>query len=200
MHDIPHEIGAYPVAHLPNVKAYADKLDRVLVALGNTLNECDAAMVRKREEAGCFLLLTQALGDRTPAAGYPALAPGAGHRHHGPVTLARSGHSAVLPPNVCCPQNGLDEGVHLKQSPPQVLSGLVPCLSHGSSPSPSYFSFIEESEPQIKTLAYVGISACIGFILAPHTTFLYNASSLRRRWKRASGCRTEGGFWAKNPP
>ena len=29
MHDIPHEIEAYPVAHLPIVKAYADKLDLV---------------------------------------------------------------------------------------------------------------------------------------------------------------------------
>ena len=29
MHDIPHEIEAYPVAHLPMVKAYADKLDLV---------------------------------------------------------------------------------------------------------------------------------------------------------------------------
>jgi hypothetical protein len=29
MHDIPHEIEAYPVAHLPMVKAYADQLDLV---------------------------------------------------------------------------------------------------------------------------------------------------------------------------
>jgi hypothetical protein len=29
MHDIPHAIEAYPVAHLPMVKAYADKRDRV---------------------------------------------------------------------------------------------------------------------------------------------------------------------------
>jgi transposase len=35
MHDIPHEIAASPVAHLPMVKAYADKLD--LVGL---INDC----------------------------------------------------------------------------------------------------------------------------------------------------------------
>ena len=29
MHDIPHEIEAYPVAHLPIVNAYADTLDLV---------------------------------------------------------------------------------------------------------------------------------------------------------------------------
>ena len=61
----------------------------------------------------------------------------------------------------------------------------------------SYFSAIAESELQVKALAYVGISARKGFIVAPHTTLLYNAFPMRRRWEGASGCWTEGGFWTK---
>jgi putative transposase len=54
----------------------------------------------------------QALGYRTPAAVY--LASGAGHLHQGHLTQESIGHSEVLTPNVFCPQNGLDDGVHLK--------------------------------------------------------------------------------------
>jgi hypothetical protein len=56
--------------------------------------------------------LHQALGDRTPAAGY--LASGVGRLPHGPLATESTSHSEVLTPNVCGPKHGLDDGVHLK--------------------------------------------------------------------------------------
>jgi hypothetical protein len=40
----------------------------------------------------------------------------------------------------------------------QILGDLVTCLSHGSPPSVQCLMAIEESAPQIKSCAYVGIS------------------------------------------
>ena len=61
MQDIPHEIEAYPVAHLPIVKAYADKLD--LVGL---INSC--VPTEMDVEAGPIVLglVWETLSGRSP--------------------------------------------------------------------------------------------------------------------------------------